>query len=100
LLAVCQVLARLRYNEPAFLAIFGGRQAMIESPLIKEIVAEAKAETKHNDILRVLRARLGPLPHDVDPLLRGVSDLQKLDELLDFAAQCPDLETFRAKLPT
>ena len=54
-MAVCQVLTRLKYNEPQLLAIFGGKQIMIESPLIQEIVAERM----HKDILGVLEARLG-----------------------------------------
>lgn len=38
LLVVTQVLANLRYNDPRLLTNLGGREAMIESPLIQEIV--------------------------------------------------------------
>jgi predicted transposase YdaD len=94
LLAVCQVLAKLRYNDPAFLALFGGRQAMIESPLIQEIVAEARQD----NILRALELRLGAVPPEIATVLRTVFDEQKLRDLFDFAIVCPDLNAFRAKV--
>jgi hypothetical protein len=40
LLAVSQVLTKLRFPDPQLLALFGGRQIMIDSPLIRELVAE------------------------------------------------------------
>src|SRR5262249_7726323 len=52
LLAVTQVLARLRYNDPKLLDILGGKRAMIESPLIDEWRTAWIAR----DIGRVLRA--------------------------------------------
>ena len=36
LLAVTQVMTRLRYNDPSYWAILGGKKTMMESPLIKE----------------------------------------------------------------
>jgi hypothetical protein len=98
LLAVCQVLARLRYNEPAFLAIFGGRQAMIESPLIQEIVAEATAKAKQEDLMAFLQGRFGPIPTEVATALRAIHDIQKLSDLVNFVPVCPDLEAFRARM--
>src|SRR6185437_4346052 len=40
LLAVSQVLTGLRFPDPQLLALFGGRQIMIESPLIRELETE------------------------------------------------------------
>ena len=40
LLAVTQVLAGLRYNDPGLFQILGGREAMIESPVLQELKAE------------------------------------------------------------
>ncbi|MGO9464000.1 MAG: hypothetical protein ACLQIB_51335 [Isosphaeraceae bacterium] len=40
LLAVTQVLARLRYNDERFFQLLGGRKAMIESPVLQELKAE------------------------------------------------------------
>lgn len=41
LIAVIQVLTGLRYNDPGLLKLLGGREAMIESPVLQEIVQEA-----------------------------------------------------------
>jgi len=102
LFAVAQVLASLRYNDPGLIAILGGRTAMIESPLLKEIVdetrAEAVAETKAEAILAVLRARLGPVPTELADAVRRMQNSATLDPLLDVAACCPDLDSFRAAL--
>jgi hypothetical protein len=94
LLAVSQVLAHLRYNDPKLLGLFGGRDAMPQFPLIQEIVAERM----HKDLLKFLTARFGPVPQDVATALRAVGDESQLDDLVELAAVCPDLETFRARL--
>lgn len=73
---------------------------MIESPLIQEIVAEAKAEAKHDAILRALEVRLGAVPPEVATVLRTVYDEQKLRELFDLALVCPDQNAFRVKVPS
>ena len=51
LLTVTEVFTRLRYKDPNLLSILGGKTAMIESPLIREIIAERS----HKDILRLLK---------------------------------------------
>lgn len=94
LLAVAQVLAGLRYNDPRLLTILGGRQAMIESPVLRRFLAEAR----HEDILMVLTTRFGPPSEDVRAALQTIESKSKLDELLKSAASCPDLEAFRARL--
>ncbi len=98
LLAVTQVMAKLRYNDPRYLALFGGRQAMIESPLIQEIVAEAKAEANHTAILTFLRGRFGQVPPEIAQALQSISDVQTLEDLMLFTAQCPNLDAFRARV--
>jgi hypothetical protein len=94
LLAVTQILARLRYNDTQLLAILGGTQIMIESPLIQELMAQRDQRA----ILKFLETRFGAIPPEVAARLRGVLDEQKLDELIQFAAACPDLESFRVRL--
>ena len=94
LLAVSQVLARLRYQDSALLSILGGKQVMIESPLIKEIVAE----TKHDDIVRVLGGRFGTIPGELTARLGKITSEKKLNDLLAYSGQCPDLEAFRKRL--
>ena len=95
LLAVTQVLARLRYNEPGQLALFGGRQSMIESPLIKELEEEFTLKAMHKSILRVLEARFGPVPEDVRTAVQRVVNEPALLEMTSLAARCPDLDAFR-----
>ena len=56
------------------------------------------AETKRKDIMRVLAARLGAIPPDVGSAVKAIQDEAKLDDLLDCAASCPNLEEFRRQL--
>jgi hypothetical protein len=94
LLAVTQVMTRLRYNDPQLLALLGGSRIMIESPLIQELMAQ----NGHEYILTFLEGRFGTVPPELVVQLRSILDEQKLRELSRFAAQCPDLEAFRAKI--
>lgn len=67
---------------------------MIESPLIKEIIAEVKQD----GIQTVLTARFGQVPDEVGAALRALEDLKRLDDLIDLAVTCPDLASFQALL--
>ncbi len=67
---------------------------MIESPLIQEIVAR----TKHETIVQFLDGRFGAVPADVAVQLKGILDEERLEDLTRYAARCPDLEAFRARL--
>jgi hypothetical protein len=108
LLAVTQLLLGLRYNqkkEQPFLerlrALLGGRQAMIESPIYQEIVAESKREgaieTKREDILDFLVGRFGPAAKDLEVELEAV-DFDRLRDLVKFAGKCRNLASFRKRL--
>jgi hypothetical protein len=94
LLAVTQVMTGLRYDDPRLLTIFGGSQAMIESPVLQRLIAE----TRRKDILAFLAARFGPPAEDLRAALQIIEDETKLDELVESAASCPDLEAFRARI--
>lgn len=94
LLAVTQVFTSLRYKDTHLLAILGGNKAMIESPLIREIVAARS----HKDILRILRNRFGPAPAVVEAEVRSILDESVLDAAVDLATSSPDLEHFAAAL--
>ncbi len=96
LLAVTQVLARLRYPQQNLLALLGGKRAMIESPLIEELMAEQAQDY----VLRILRARFGHLPDEIVMRLRKISKVKRLEPLIDHAAVCADLDVFRRRLPT
>jgi hypothetical protein len=93
LLAVTQVLMRLRYNAKNLFQILGGEQAMIESPLIDELLAK----TRTTDILDVLESRFDSRPDDLADELRALGE-QELKALNRFAAVCPDLAAFRARV--
>jgi len=98
LLAVTQVLARLRFPDPQLLALFGGSRVMIESPLIQELLTENTVKTRRLDIARLLTARFGTLPPELQAELRAITDERKLEELIPYTIQSPDLAAFRAKL--
>jgi predicted transposase YdaD len=93
-LAVTQVMSRLRYNSLDLMALFGGREAMIESPLIQELLAEEK----HGDILRVLTDRFGAVPPAITTSLRSIQDVEKLRGLMVWASRCPDMDAFHSRL--
>ena len=101
-----QVMTRLRYNDPAYLAFFGGKKTMIESPLMQEYfgeelaaaAAKAKAEAKHFALSRFLKSRFGAIPAEMASAIQAIQDEKKLDELIDWAGSCLNLEEFRSRL--
>ena len=70
LLAVTQVLAGLRYDGTLLRAVFGGKEQMIESPILQELVSERERQAQQNLILGILRSRFGP-PRRSFPLRSG-----------------------------
>jgi predicted transposase YdaD len=100
LLAVTQVMARLRYNDPGLLTLLGGSRVMIESPLIQEMMSTAEAIGMQKAILEGLESRIGTVPADVAAAIRLITGEEKLREVSRLATVCPDFETLRAKLQT
>jgi hypothetical protein len=98
LLAVTQVFARLHYDKPEWLQILGGSKAMIESPLIQELLAEREQTTKAADIVTFLTARFGTPSDAVRAGLAQIKDMAKLDRLLNGTATCPSLQAFEELL--
>jgi hypothetical protein len=86
--------SRLKVPQPELMALLGGTQVMIESPLITELLAK----TRQEDILEVLAGRFGKVPREVAARLRAVVKEKELKALVRFAAQCPDLAAFRERL--
>ena len=97
LLAVTQLLARLRYHDPKLFQLLGGRKAMIESPLLDELKAEWTRETTRKAILKFLEARFGIAARALEAELKTV-DENRLDDLLSLAATCRTLASFRKKV--
>jgi hypothetical protein len=94
LLAISQLMAQLRFPDPELFRLLGGEQTMIESPLLQQMIAEAR----HEGILDILKDRFGTVPRDVTRHLRSILDDKKLRRLNVLAGQCPDLQTFREEL--
>ena len=98
LLAVAQVFAKLHFDKPEWLEILGGMKAMIESPLIQEIVDESNRAGQVKAILRVLGARFGAASPSVTAGLQQVKDEKKLDRLTRHVATCESLQSFEEAL--
>lgn len=94
MLAIAEVMAGLRFPGTELLALFQGKQAMIESP----VVQRWRAEISHELILDTLKVRFGSAPRDVSKLLRRIVDEKRLRQLNRVAVKCADLEAFREAL--
>jgi hypothetical protein len=79
-------------------AMFGGKEKMIESPLLQELIAEQRAEARHEDILAVLEARFGPFPAAIGSSLAAITDETRLRDLVRQTGLSPDLDAFRRAL--
>jgi predicted transposase YdaD len=107
LLAVTQVMARLRFPAPHLLEILGGKKIMIESPLLKELMSESRQEGRQQGLqegrqealIRFLRARFRTVSESLATRLRAIHDETQLDALIEQAAVCPSLAKFREGLP-
>lgn len=119
LLAVTSILAGFAFPDRGILQLFGGPEAMIESPVLEElkefakkraeaevsarveaeVSARVRAETKvrtQRELLReVIQARFKV---SVGEKLEGVTDIGRLNALVPLAATCPTLEAFVAEL--
>jgi hypothetical protein len=104
LLAVTQILAGMRYNDPKLFQILVGREAMIESPVLQEFVADrtrdAILQATRQSILQVLGARFGQDALAFRTALDAVEDDGTLDELTKQSATCQDLAGFKQELPS
>lgn len=100
LLAVIQVLIGLRYDDPKFLAMFGGEGAMIESPVLQRFAANQERKGMARMISLNLEERFGTIPEDVIADLKAIQDDAILVRFNRSAYMCPDVETFRAELST
>jgi predicted transposase YdaD len=98
LLAVTQVFARLHFDKPEWLEILGGRKAMIESPLIQEIVEESERAGRIKATVEFLEARFGAVTPTVTAGLQQVKEEEKLARLTRHAAVCPSLQAFEDAL--
>jgi hypothetical protein len=94
LLVMTQVMTGLRFPDPELLTLFGGKQTMLQSPLLQKM----RAETIQELILDALKDRFSTVPRDVTKHLREVLDEKKLRQLHRVAIKCPNPEAFREAL--
>jgi hypothetical protein len=78
--------------------VLGGRKAMIESPVLKELMAENTRKTMQAAILKVLIGRFGRGARILRPALKAIEDDKQLDKLLIQSGKCPDLDSFKKLL--
>jgi hypothetical protein len=79
-------------------AIFRRSGVMIESPWLKEVLEESNAETQRQSLMGFLIGRFTDVPNDLKVDLQRVNDPSQLLELIRWAARCPDLDAFVARL--
>jgi hypothetical protein len=98
LLAVTQVLAGLRYKEVGLFQFLGGRNAMIESPVLQELKAEWTREGTRSALVDLLVARFGTQAEEIATQLETIADDARLRELVKLSALCSDLPSFQKEL--
>ncbi|MBA4192293.1 MAG: hypothetical protein C0467_30350 [Planctomycetaceae bacterium] len=94
LMAVTQILAGLAFPDKRFLDLFGGAQAMIESPVLDEVKQLIRVRAIRENVVAVLETRFGSVSADRIATLNTVTDDTRLRALLRQAATCPDIEAF------
>jgi hypothetical protein len=70
---------------------------MIESPVLQEIIAETKREANQKAIVKFLTARFGKEARSLESELKAIDD-DRLESLLELAATCRSLASFRKQL--
>jgi len=70
----------------------------MQSPTIQRLMANQESQTAQKYVLHLLEKRFGGVPEDLAAHVRAIREQQKLDNLLDLAVDCVDLEAFRNAL--
>jgi hypothetical protein len=71
---------------------------MIESPVLREFIAENTKETLRKAISGFLIGRFGARARRLQRPLESIEDESALGDLVKFAGSCPDLAAFQARL--
>jgi hypothetical protein len=98
LMAVTQILAGLAFPDKRFLDLFGGAQAMIESPVLDEVKEILRNRTLREAVVGALEARFGSVPAARLAGLNTVTNEARLRALLGVAATCLNVDAFVAAL--
>jgi hypothetical protein len=70
---------------------------MIESPVLQELIADSARKATRKAVVKVLVARFGVEAMALEPQLKAVGAAE-LEQLVERAATCPDLDSFRERL--
>ena len=102
LAAVTVILAGLAYPGRNILSLFGGAEAMIESPVLDEVMDIVRKRERmaavRESLIAFLGARFGPLPAGIHAVVTDVNDLGRLNDLVRQAATCPNMAAFAASI--
>jgi hypothetical protein len=98
LLAVAQVFAQMHFNKPQWLDILGGDKAMVESPLIQNIVQESKRTGQVELIVGTLQDKFGPVGPTIEAGLALMKEPASLRRLNVHAVTCTSLQAFEERL--
>jgi hypothetical protein len=77
----------------------GGKQLMIDSPLLRNLLAEVTRQARRHSIILLLEGRFGMLSHALVSRINSVRKKEELVKLVKLTARCPDLASFEAHLP-
>jgi hypothetical protein len=83
LLTAAFLLTGLRVKRDVARQVFRGVRAMRDSDTYLAIIDEGREEQVKKDILRLARKRFGPADEAVTARLNGITDLERLERLLD-----------------
>jgi len=72
--------------------------AMIESPLIQELLEQRSKQVRNEAVLLILTERFGPVSERVASAVKSIQNDASLAALIRFAAICLDLGTFLRRL--
>lgn len=97
LLAVTQILARLRYKNLRLFEILGGSNVMIESPMIKELQERWTANLSVQYIMTTLHERFVTVDDETARLVRMLRP-ERLDTAMLAALRCQGLAEFKRSL--
>lgn len=97
-LGVLAVLGSAIYDTTTILETIR-RETMLEAPIVQYVGAQAARDTRREDILKLLAARLQPeAARAFKPALDTIENAQQLEALFDAAIQIESVEEFRSVL--
>ncbi|QEH32006.1 hypothetical protein OJF2_04750 [Aquisphaera giovannonii] len=102
LLAVSQVLARLRYDDEGLFRLLGGEQTMLELPFLDKLREKWTREAAHDVLVRtivnILATRFKTRAKSLEAELARIDEVKRLEALQTLAVTCESLKDFRAGL--